>query len=116
VKINIAPINPQALYESHRYDDDKAGTIVEKLPVSLVDGQLLPDHSRQAIYIGETYINQHLLSLRIEASTLTEAIQKFHVVFEDCIESQFVEARKAQIANAAKNLPPGLILGDRPKR
>lgn len=102
-EIKIKPLDPTALFEIRQFTDDLAGTIVEKYPVQLIEGRIVPDPVRQPQYAGQTYINGQPLNFVIQALTLAEAMDKFSPACETTISELQSQILQNKIAKASRS-------------
>lgn len=101
-------IDSKNLYREETLTDLKAGSIRQLIPITL-DGK--NDTSRRLIFVGQTQLMTQMGPLpvqgRIEARTLSEAIEKFPEAIQVAIEAMMEEAREAQRQEASKIVVPG---------
>jgi hypothetical protein len=114
-KLEVTPMDPQGLYQLHQYTDDKAGTILEKLPVTIVEGHTVPDPVRLTTYSGQCYINGQQLNFPIPALSLTEAVEFFKSSCEGLIEELQSQAIQAHIAANGRQAS-GLLIDQPPRK
>jgi hypothetical protein len=109
-------MNPLEMVEVHTYTDDKAGRILEKLPICFDEvGNITADPIRQPTYTGETVLHTNVgpqtIGFPIQAKSLFEAIQ----LFGQCVAGVIEEIESRQIQNrimeaGKKPIPSGLVL------
>ena len=101
-------IDARNLYREETLTDLKAGSIRQLIPVTL-EGK--NDTSRRLIFVGQTQIMTQMGPLpvqgRIEARSLSEAIEKFPEAIQSAIEALMDEAREAQRQEASRIVVPG---------
>jgi hypothetical protein len=101
-------IDKSSLYREETLTDLKAGSIRQLIPVTL-EGK--NDTSRRLIFVGQTQIMTQMGPLpvqgRIEARSLSEAIEKFPEAIQSAIEALMDEAREAQRQEASRIVVPG---------
>ena len=101
-------IDTNSLYRDETYTDHKVGTLRCMIPVTS-DGAT--DSSRDTIYIGQTQIMTTMgpmpLSFEIDATTLTEACEKFGPAAQQAVEKTIEEAKEYQRQQASSIVVPG---------
>ena len=88
-------MDPANLYREDIYTDRKVGTIRQMTPVK-TDGT--PDTARKTLYIGEaqlmTTVGALPLNFEIEATSLTEAIDKYGPAVKQAFEQAMQEIQE----------------------
>lgn len=103
--IEANAINPNGLYSIRTISDPNAGTILWHIPmISCGIGELLTDTTRPEVFIGECVLHTNRgpvpFKFPIEASSIHEALQKFHGTLIAAVEAMQQQAMRQQIATA----------------
>jgi hypothetical protein len=115
-QINVTPIDSKALYQSNSYTDNKAGTIIEQVPVSIDDmGRCVQDPVRSLVYSGMVYLNNQPVQFPIPGASLAEACLNFVNAVHTKVSEMEKEIRMAQLAQPMRP-GNGLIIDQGRKR
>jgi hypothetical protein len=100
-------LDAASLYREEVFTDRRAGTIRKLTPVT-VDGAV--DSSRQVLFSGQTQLLTPAgvlpLVFEIEATTLTEALDKFPEGVKSALEQAIDEAREMRREQASRIVVP----------
>lgn len=101
-------LNVSELYREETYTDRQVGTITKLVPVDS-NGDL--DGARSDCYLGSTQIMTPAgalpINFEIEASSLSEATEKFGVLAKEGIENTIKELQEMQRKQASSIVVPG---------
>ena len=96
------------LFREDTFTDLRIGTIRRLTPVQ-PDGS--PDASRPVLFIGQTQLMSQMgplpVQARLEAASLTEAIEKFPAAIKDAVDQLMAEARELQRQEMSRIVVPG---------
>ena len=105
-------VDEHNLYREENFTDLKVASIRRLLPIK-ADGS--PDDTRLPIYVGSTHIMSQMgpvpVQSQIEASSLTEAIQKFPDAIAQAIEEMIEEAKERRRESSSRIVVPGAMPG-----
>ena len=105
-------VDRDALYREDMFTDRKAGTIRRLTPV---DAQGEPDASRPVLYSGQTQLltpgGVLPLSFDIDASSLSEAVDRFPVAVHAALEQAIEEAREYRRESSSRIVVPEIGAG-----
>lgn len=96
------------LYREEMFTDHKVGTLRRMTPVT-TEGE--PDSSREVLYVGQAQMMTPAgalpLNFEIEATSLTDALDKFGTEAQACLERTLEELREMQRQQASSIVVPG---------
>lgn len=96
------------LYREEMFTDHKVGTLRRMTPVT-AEGET--DASRDVLYVGQAQMMTPAgalpLNFEINASSLTDALEKFSTEAQACLERTLEELREMQRQQASSIVVPG---------
>ena len=106
--LNDIKVDVANLYREESYTDLKVASIRRLNPIKS-DGS--PDESRRPIYIGQTHIMSQMGPIpvqgEIDASNLSEAVEKFPQAMQVAVEDMIEEAQERKRQESSKIVVPG---------
>jgi hypothetical protein len=107
-------VDPNNLYREETFTDLKVATLQRLTPIK-PDGS--SDPSRETLYVGQTQLLSQAgpvpVHCPIEASSLSEAMEKFPAAVKQAVERLVEEAREIQRQEASRIVVPGAPGGGR---
>jgi hypothetical protein len=96
------------LYREETFTDLRVGTIKRLTPVQPDGSQ---DMGRAVVFIAQTQLMSQVgplpVQARLEATSLSEAIEKFPAAIQDAVEQLMAEAREMQRQEMSRIVVPG---------
>ena len=96
------------LYREEVFTDHKVGTLRRMIPVT-TEGEV--DTNRDVVFIGQAQMMTPAgalpLNFELEASSLSEALEKFSTEAQVCLERTLEELREMQRQQASSIIVPG---------